>query len=302
MADGIDKIGLLSQQISNFTKMKIEELKEDFIIELDPLYDVDETKNLFGLALEHVLEIHYNKIRLLGDLDLSYLQVQKLLTVLNDLKIGRPIQHILGEAHFYGSVFKVNENVLIPRPETEELVDWIINENLPDVSVQKTLLDVGTGSGCIPIILKKHLPNFDVSSMDISRKAIEIAVQNAKAIGVEIDFIEADILCYQSEQKFDVIVSNPPYIRALEKVEMHANVLKHEPHLALFVAHDDPLVFYNAIAAFAKTNLKAKGQLYFEINEYLGKETVELLKAKGFNDIVLRKDMQGKDRMIKAMV
>ncbi|WP_231424386.1 MULTISPECIES: peptide chain release factor N(5)-glutamine methyltransferase [Pedobacter] len=280
--------------------MKLGELEEHFVEELNQQYDGDETKALFSLAAEHVLKFSPSKLRMMGDSAMDFIHLQKMLSILNDLIIGKPIQHILGEAHFYGSVFIVNEHVLIPRPETEELVDWIIadfkTENFTDIKI----LDIGTGSGCIPITLKKHLPKAEISTLDVSSAAIEVAQQNATNLNISINFIHADILTYSTEEKFDVIVSNPPYIRDLEKEQMHHNVLNHEPHLALFVENDNPLIFYNAIADFAITNLKPGGNLYFEINEYLSDETIEMLNSKGFAEIELKKDMQSKDRMIKA--
>jgi len=301
------KRALLSSQLSNFVYMMVRELAEHYELELGALYDSNEAKALFTIAAGKVLALSSGKLIMQKDIDISFISMQKLLSILNDLQIGKPIQHILEEAHFYGLVFKVNENVLIPRAETEELVEWIISVCNTQFSVNSyespkrlSMLDIGTGSGCIPITLKKHLPNIQVSTLDVSADAIEVAKQNARQIGVEIIFITADILTFQSEEKFDVIVSNPPYIRDLEKIEMHNNVLLHEPHLALFVSDENPLIFYKAIADFAKTNLKPNGQLFFEINEYLGKETVEMLAAKGFTNIELRKDMQGKDRMVKA--
>jgi len=284
--------------------MKIGELAAHYELELEPLYDSNEAKALFSIAAEQVLALSSAKLIMQKDIDISFINMQKLLSILNDLQIGKPIQHILEEAHFYGAVFKVNEQVLIPRPETEELVDWIISDNSSQFSVNTdhkiSILDIGTGSGCIPITLKKHLSKAEVSTLDVSANAIAVAKENAEQINVRIKFIEADILTFKSEEKFDIIVSNPPYIRDLEKADMHNNVLVYEPHLALFVRDENPLVFYKAIADFARTNLKPNGQLYLEINEYLGNETIEMLAAKGFIDIELRKDMQGKDRMIKA--
>ncbi|WP_025144769.1 peptide chain release factor N(5)-glutamine methyltransferase [Pedobacter jeongneungensis] len=289
--------------------MNIGALEEHYKLELAPLYESDEAKTLFSLAAEQVLALSPGILMIQKDADVSFINMQKFLSILNDLQIGKPIQHILEEAHFYGLVFKVNENVLIPRPETEELVEWIISVCSSQFSVNSfappkklSLLDIGTGSGCIPITLKKHLPNIRVATLDVSADAIAVAKQNARQIGVDINFINADILTFQSEEKFDIIVSNPPYIRYLEKIEMHNNVLLHEPHLALFVSDENPLIFYKAIADFAKTNLKSNGQLFFEINEHLGKETVDMLNDKGFINIELRKDMQGKDRMVRAEI
>lgn len=278
--------------------MKLSELEEYYQLELGQIYEEDETTALFSLAAEHVLQMTQIKLRMSRDNDLSHIHLQKMLSILNDLKMYKPIQHILGEAHFYGSVYKVNENVLIPRPETEELVDWII----ADHSTRKDLniLDIGTGSGCIPISLKRFLPTAKVSSIDISEKALTVAIENAQALHTTVNFIQADILNYSSEDKLDIMVSNPPYIRDLEKEQMHQNVLSHEPHLALFVSNENPLVFYKAIADLAIKTLNPGGYLYLEINEYLGEETIDMLQGKGYSNIALRKDMQGKDRMIKA--
>ncbi|SER77571.1 peptide chain release factor N(5)-glutamine methyltransferase [Pedobacter rhizosphaerae] len=278
--------------------MKLNELEEYYQLELGQIYEEDETTALFSLAAEHVLQLTQIKLRMSRDNDLSHIHLQKMLSILNDLKMYKPIQHILGEAHFYGSVYKVNENVLIPRPETEELVDWII----ADHSSRKDLniLDIGTGSGCIPISLKRFLPRAKVSSLDISEKALTVARENAQSLHTTVNFIQADILTYSSEDKLDIMVSNPPYIKDLEKEQMHQNVLSHEPHLALFVSNENPLVFYKAIADLAIKTLNPGGYLYLEINEYLGEETIDMLKGKGFSNIALRKDMQGKDRMIKA--
>ena len=282
--------------------MKIKELEDKYISDLKNVYDLDEAKALFSLSAEHILNLSPIKLRMQQAVSLLYDDYQKLLSILEELKSGKPIQHIIGEAHFYGSVFKVNENVLIPRPETEELVDWIIAE-IQKTGIQKLdILDIGTGSGCIPISIKKYLPKSSITTIDVSAKAIAQAKENAIILEQKINFIEADILTYKSNEKYDIIVSNPPYIRILEQRDMHKNVLTFEPHLALFVSDENPLIFYNVIADFALSNLTENGQLFFEINEYLGTETIEMLKNKGFNNVELRKDMQGKDRMIKAKI
>lgn len=281
--------------------MQLKDLKSAFENELHSLYDREEAFLLMQLALEKVLNLSYQDIKILAEeTNIVPNDQERLLMMLNDLKLGIPIQHIIGEAHFYGSVFKVGSDVLIPRPETEELVDWIISDFSNRKSEKLSILDVGTGSGCIPIILKKNLVNFNVTTLDISSKAIAIAKENAKNIGSELNFIEADILNYESTEMYDIMVSNPPYIRQLEKADMHKNVVDFEPHLALFVSDADPLIFYRKIADFAQLNLKENGVLFLEINEYLAKETIQLLLDKHFKNIELRKDMQGKDRMIKA--
>ena len=211
---------------------------------------------------------------------------------------------MLGKTSFYGLDFEVNEHVLIPRPETEELVEWIISENaVLDKDKKLKILDIGTGSGCIASFLAKNLPNADVYDIDVSKKAIETAKRNAIRNDVNVTFIFQDIL--QAEElkcKYDVIVSNPPYVRNLEKEEIKKNVLDYEPHLALFVDDNDALVFYRKIASLAHNNLLPEGQLYFEINQYLGKEMIELLGQMDFINIDLRKDIYDNDRMIKVNI
>ena len=212
----------------------------------------------------------------------------------------------------------VDESVLIPRPETEELVHWIIDEGSRFKSQdsrnkeketkdkgQDLILDIGTGSGCIPIAIKKHLPATEVHAIDISEKALAVAKKNAEAQETSIQFHLLDILdknLWQQLKKFDIIVSNPPYITEKEAEEMHNNVLLHEPHAALFVPNEQPLLFYEAIASFGLQHLNIGGLLFFEINEVYGKEVTAMLAAKGYQHIELRKDMQGKDRMMKAVL
>lgn len=276
--------------------MEIIGLEKQFVGDLIDLYDEGEVKILFEMALLHVLNLPKAKLMLLDKVDNS--QAQNLLQILKELQTGKPIQHILKSAHFYGFDFKVNKHTLIPRPETEELVEWVsetINKNN-----LKSVLDVGTGSGCIPITIQKFNPAITVSAIDISKEALKIASENNMLLNTNVNFIEADILNYSIDAKYDVIISNPPYIRDLEKVAMHENVLKYEPDLALFVTDDNPLVFYKAITDFALKNLSINGCLFFEINEYLGRETVDMIKSKGFKYTELRKDMQGKDRMVLA--
>jgi release factor glutamine methyltransferase len=242
------------------------------------------------------------------------------LTLLN-LAIGKlkkeiPLQYIIGQTEFYGLPFLVDKNTLIPRPETEELVEWILMEikeikdsrakkqgkvSINDTSELLSILDIGTGTGCIPIALAKNIEDCKMSAIDVSAKALEIAKKNAKLNKVDVNFLEVDILQAKSlPQQYDIIVSNPPYVRDLEKIEIQNNVLQNEPHLALFVSNENPLIFYEKIADLAKQNLTKNGLLFFEINQYLGKETLRLLTNKGFKTIELRKDIFGNDRMIKA--
>ena len=223
---------------------------------------------------------------------------------LERLKNHEPIQYILGETEFYGLKFKVNPSVLIPRPETEELVEWVKPPHPPKggfLSGTPTLLDVGTGSGCIAVALKKKFPSANVSAMDISPEALVLAKENAALNEVNIEFIQDDILHpAATDRKWDVIVSNPPYIPASEQRYLHKNVTDFEPHLALFVQDNDPLIFYRKIAEFALSHLTAGGRLYVEIHQSLGRQCCQLLESMGFQSVELRKDLSGNDRMISS--
>ena len=221
------------------------------------------------------------------------------------LQNNEPIQHILGYSEFYGYRFKCDGRALVPRPETEELVEWIINDWSTVYNLQSTvnILDIGTGTGCIALSLAKELEEAIVTAVDISKDALSLAQENAKLFGVDnVKFIECDILNNGSniKGKYDVIVSNPPYVRECEKSDMEANVLDYDPHTALFVSDEDPLVFYRAIAEYALEHLAPNGVLYFEINQYLGQETCDLLVALGYKNIELRKDINDNPRMVKA--
>lgn len=296
--------------------MKLTELTILYQEKLSALYDEEEAQSLFLIALYEVLgykktDYILNKEQLVPDTVLL-----KLNNILLGLTKGKPIQYIIGHAEFYGLKFKVNPSVLIPRPETEELVEWVLSPNPQrGLSVDSSIvnlkskivniLDIGTGSGCIAIALKKHLPKANVSAIDISPEALAVAKENALLNEVGIDFIQHDILSNSviqsfNHSKFNIIVSNPPYIKEEEKAEMHQNVLANEPHTALFVSNDRPLIFYEAIADFALENLRNSGTLFFEINANLSKETIQMLGDKGFIDIRLKIDMQGKERMISA--
>ncbi|MBB6502853.1 peptide chain release factor N(5)-glutamine methyltransferase [Pedobacter cryoconitis] len=280
--------------------MNFKQLELYFISELSSLYGEEEAKQLFYLVVEHVCGWNRGKLLTCSTESPDPGQMTAYESILVGLRQGRPVQHILAEAWFYGLKFKVSGAVLIPRPETEELIEWIletVNQTEDQVS---SILDIGTGSGCIAITLKKNLENLAVTALDVSADALQIARENAMNNEVALNFIQTDILTYSSPIKYDLIVSNPPYITETERAEMHQNVLQFEPHLALFVSNENPLVFYKGIADFALLNLQPKGKLFFEINEYLGQETVDMLKDKGFINIVLKKDMQGKDRMISC--
>jgi release factor glutamine methyltransferase len=265
------------------------------------LYDANEIKALTLLVVNDICGLSKAKIKAFPETEITQTQGEKLSATLTRLKTGEPVQYILGHTEFYGLPFKVNPSVLIPRPETEELVEWALASVSSEQLAGLSILDIGTGSGCIAISLKKNLPGALVSAIDISTQALAIAKQNAELNGVEIDFIEVDILNIKSEiPKSDIIISNPPYVTLEDKKQMHTNVNDFEPHTALFVPDNDPLIFYKAIADFALKNLSENGKLFFEINESLGNETVELLKGKGFKNIDLRKDMSGRDRMVKG--
>ncbi|WP_321305987.1 peptide chain release factor N(5)-glutamine methyltransferase [Marinifilum fragile] len=268
--------------------------------ELESIYSSRESESIAYILLEELLNYSRTQIQLNKTEAIQDEQFEKIKEYIADLKENKPIQYVLGEADFYELKFKVNQHTLIPRPETEELVHAIINEN-KDANLN--VLDIGTGSGCIPICLAKHLLNADVTSVDISSGAIKTAKENAKLNSVQVRFEERDILnweAYEWEQ-LDIIVSNPPYVTNAEKEKMEKNVLDFEPHTALFVSDHDPLIFYRRIAELAQEYLKEGGKLYFEINESLGKEMSELMEQKGFYNIQVRKDINGKDRMMSAI-
>lgn len=284
--------------------MKIKQYRTQFIKELSSLYDAYEAESFFYLILENKYNLRQIDLALNHELAFSDADLEVLESFLIELKKEVPIQYLLGKTNFYGLDFEVNENVLIPRPETEELVDWIINENkILDKTKKLKILDIGTGSGCIAISLAKNLPNAEVYAMDVSKRAIETAKKNARNNNAKIIFILKSVLELEIlKSNFDIIVSNPPYVRHLEKQEIKKNVLDYEPHLALFVDDNDALVFYRKIAELAQKNLLEKGQLYFEINQYLGKEMTELLEKMDFKNIELRKDIYDNDRMISCKV
>ena len=276
--------------------MNFKALKQHFIEQIAGTYDADEASSIFYIAAEKISNRNRSQVILNQTEEVKALELEQYTAVINELIAGKPIQHILEEAYFFGLHFTVNSDVLIPRVETEELISWILDE--VSSSSKLTLLDVGTGSGCIAITLKKHLPEATVYALDISKPALAIAKKNALANGAALQFVSSSIFDYQTHVKFDLIVSNPPYIKEDEMQAMQSIVLDHEPHQALFVSNENPLLFYNSIADFAIIHLTEGGHLFFEINEYLGPETVKMLRIKGLKNIVLRKDMQGKNRMI----
>ncbi|MDO6852980.1 peptide chain release factor N(5)-glutamine methyltransferase [Cellulophaga lytica] len=281
--------------------MLLKEIKKIYHIELDAVYPVEEVNSFFYMAIEHYLKLERFVLALEPNYVVTKDEESTLFLVVDKLKKHIPIQYILGAAHFMGLDFNVNTNVLIPRPETEELVSWILNE--VNVNQEITILDIGTGSGCIAITLAKNLPKAKVFALDISKEAILVAKSNAEANNVTVTFLEQNILEEPSlKQNFNIIVSNPPYVRDLEKKEMSANVLEHEPNLALFVSDNNPLVFYKAITNFSVNHLRENGKLFFEINQYLGEQTKELLVGLNYINIKLKKDMYGNDRMLKGEI
>ncbi len=289
--------------------MRALELKAVFHKELDAIYGKDEVACFFFLCLEFYLNLPKFELTINPEFTIVKSEYPDFFNALEALKNQKPIQYILGETEFYGLKFKLNNNVLIPRQETEELVDLV----LKDIKVKQyktnalKILDIGTGSGCIAISLAKQLPDAMVYALDVSADVIKIAQQNADLNAVTINYIQADILDEFHKKpdynflEFDIIISNPPYVRHLEKPEIKPNVLNHEPHLALFVEDTNPLVFYKAIAELATISLKSNGYLYFEINQYLGLETKKVLTDKEFKDVTLFKDLNGNDRILRGL-
>ena len=268
---------------------------------LASLYPTEEINAIFFIVLEDIANIKSTKYMVQKDTSaVSYLE--KISAILTDLAQGKPLQHIMGKADFYGNKFMVNAHTLIPRPETEELVHLILQDYKNKHNLK--VIDIGTGTGCIPITLDVHLSEADIWAVDISERAIEVAKQNNDNLQRKVQFILADILewefLFSSPQAYDVIVSNPPYITPQEMQEMHNNVLNYEPHTALFVEESAPLLFYDYISDFALYHLKEDGSLYFEINQYLSQQTAELIRKKGFKQVDIFKDINGVDRMIRA--
>jgi len=273
---------------------KVSNILSYFRQELSAVADEREITSWYYISMEYLLVYNRSDCIINSNQVLNKSQLSKIKQIVAELKTHKPIQYILGKTEFYSLKIKVNEHTLIPRPETEQLVHWILKENFVSA------LDIGTGSGCIPIALAKHT-DAKVLAIDVSEDALLIAEENAKNNEVEIDFIHQDILQTNYLQKVDLIVSNPPYVLESEKEKMQENVLDYEPELALFVEDKNPLIFYKKIASLAFNFLNENGKLFFEINAKFGKETIEMLVDIGFVNIELKKDMNDKDRMIKAI-
>ena len=271
--------------------------------QLFEIYDTREAANIADIVIEHVTGQRKIDRIVYKDLPVTKDQQQQLEKITAELLHHRPVQYITGKAWFMNMELIVNESVLIPRPETEELVEWIIKETKQN-SKDLSIIDIGTGSGCIPIVLKKKIPAATVAAIDISDSALQTAMLNANEQNVAINFLLINFLIKEEWKQlgqYDIIVSNPPYIKQSESVALKDNVMKYEPHLALFVPDENPLLFYAEIAKFAQKHLKHGGSVYVEINEALGTEVVDLFKLNGFTEVILKKDMQEKDRFVKAI-
>ncbi len=271
---------------------------EKFKKELGVLYSIEERDQIIATIFEALTGLSKIDLRMKGDLDLSKEILNQFEEITKRLIKNEPVQYILGFSWFAGMKLKVTPDVLIPRQETEELVDWIVKENKKQ---NPLILDLCTGSGCIALGLKKSIINSQVIAIDISEKALLVASENALTNLLEIEFLQSDILKTDLiHNDIDIIVSNPPYVKASEVIEMKSNVIDYEPHLALFVSDDDPLIFYKRLAVLAKKSLKKSGKIYLEINEKLSNETAELLELQGFHEIRVKKDLNDRFRMISA--
>ncbi len=273
------------------------DLLRQVINELTNLYEEREVTALAKHYLQDRFRVDAIKLAMNSPV---HFDVKLLAHDLRLLRASMPLQHVVGFGEFYGRRFRTGPEALIPRPETEELVNWVIEEIRELGNQEISVLDIGTGTGCIPITLALELEKAKVAGVDISEQALHLAKQNAQQLKADVEFFLLDILTEDIEGAYDVIISNPPYIPESDKEQMHSNVLEHEPELALFVPNDDPLLFYSTIAQKALKVLKAKGLLYFEIHESFGNQVVELLQLMGYSNVTLKQDLQGKDRMIRA--
>ncbi len=283
----------------------VKDVFETFKQQLNINYDALELEAITLLTLSEVTGRSNAQLKAFPESEIAEDQSKAISIILEKLKTGMPVQYAIGYTEFFGLRFKVTPAVLIPRPETEELVAWILAEVKTENVQPVRFLDVGTGSGCIAISLKKYLPSVQAWALDISKDALNMASENALTNNIDVNFIEADILDDQLEHKFtidnySIIVSNPPYVTEADQQYMHSRVIGFEPHTALFVNDQHPLIFYKAIADFANLKLTGGGLLFFEINESYGEQVVNLLRHKGFINVELRQDMYGKDRMVRA--
>src|SRR5690554_1028864 len=286
---------------TKITIMKLNDYKILFKQKLKDLFDTEETDALFVMVIDEVLNYSRADIVLKKEDEIPLINQKRLEEIVSQLEHEIPIKYIFEQAYFYGYEFKVSPATLIPRRETEELVEWVLSEMNKQPQTNWRVLDIGTGSGCIPITIKKEFPLAEVFALDISTEALKIAQQNAENLNTSVIFIEQNILSTKQLDSYDIIISNPPYVRNLEKAEIKKNVLDYEPHLALFVEDNDPLVFYRKITQLAQKSLTENGLLFFEINQYLGEEMQQMV-SEYFKTIELRKDLQGNDRMMKCSV
>lgn len=278
--------------------IKVKDIPTFLSKELSSLYSKSDLRSFFYLIVEYVFNYTNTDALMQYESKINSSHIKSIKLIVSSLKKNVPIQQILGYSWFYGRKFNVNKNVLIPRPETEELIEWILSDN----SSFKSVLDIGCGSGCISVCLAAN-NKLKVTSLDVSKLALIVANDNANKFSTPIKFIHADIFANDTIFKldnFDIIVSNPPYVLESEKSMMSKNVLQYEPHLALFVPNNDPLKYYNTIAKIASKRLNQNGLLYFEINEQKGSEILKMLNDKGFSSVELKQDLHGKDRMVKA--
>ena len=291
--------------------MLLKHYKKHFFNSLKDIQDEQEIESFFFILTEYLHHLTRVEVALQPNFVLSDTEIEKWNSILVQLQQDKPIQYITGEAWFYGLRFEVNENTLIPRPETEELVEWILKSPITQGPSPITILEIGTGTGCIPIALKANLSQANVSAIDVSEKALEVAKRNAESNKVEINFILANILDVEDllilsspithhRLPYNIIVSNPPYVRNIEKLEIKKNVLDYEPHLALFVEDTDAVLFYRRILELGCRHLKPGGAVYFELNPMTVSDVAEEFSRLGYVDVEIRKDMFGKERMMRG--
>ncbi|AFU67598.1 N5-glutamine S-adenosyl-L-methionine-dependent methyltransferase PrmC [Psychroflexus torquis ATCC 700755] len=277
----------------------LKKLKQDFFKALQPIYEGGEISNFFKWLAEDLLDLKTHDLLLESEANLDSKKLVEFKKAQSRLEAQEPIHYILGYTEFFGLRFRVNTSVLIPRPETEELVEWILEDQKFSKS-QLSILDLGTGSGCIPIALAKHLPQAKLKALDISSEALKLAELNSEDNNTKIEYTQADLLTLKHlPEEIDIVVSNPPYVKFNEQAQMQDNVLKNEPHLALFVKDSDPLIFYRRIAELT-SKMRKRPLVYVEINQNLAEETRQLFKSFGFQSLELRKDFRGNYRMLKA--
>lgn len=277
--------------------MTVQEAFDQLTKLLLPPYGAEEARSIARIALED----GFGWKQPYGSLKLDEKQIERLFAMATRLQAHEPVQYVVGKAFFYGYPFRVTPATLIPRPETEELVHWILEDRQESAL---RVLDVGTGTGCIPIVLQLKKPSWKVVAIDLSEAALEVAAENAAKLGAGVDFRQVDFLTeaeWGRLGRFDLLVSNPPYIPQKESAMMEANVLQYEPHLALFVSDDDPLLFYRKIRDFAQVQLESGGSIYLEVNEFNAKQVMGLFAGPRWKEAVLKRDIQGKDRMLKAI-